>query len=87
MEANNIGYTFWPYKKVDNSCMNAVARPSEWDSIVAFSEAPRGSYAEVRAARPSQQLSRRLMAEYLHNCRFDSCTPQPTYIRSMKLNY
>ncbi len=87
MEANNIGYTFWPYKKVDNSCMNAVTRPAEWDSIVAFSEAPRGSYAEVRAARPSQQLSRRLMAEYLRNCRFDSCTPQPTYIRSMKLNY
>ena len=87
MEANNIGYTFWPYKKVDNSCMNAVARPAEWDSIVAFSEAPRGSYAEVRAARPSQQLSRRLMAEYLRNCRFDSCTPQPIYIRSMKLNY
>lgn len=87
MEANNIGYTFWPYKKVDNSCMNAVTRPTEWDSIVAFSEAPRGSYAEVRAARPSQQLSRRLMAEYLRNCRFDSCSPQPTYIRSMKLNY
>lgn len=87
MEANNIGYTFWPYKKVDNSCMNAVARPAEWDSIVAFSEAPRGSYAEVRAARPSQQLSRRLMAEYLRNCRFDSCSPQASYIRSMKLNY
>ena len=61
MEDNNIGYTFWPFKKVDNSCMAGIVRPEGWDSIVvAFAEAPRASYAELQQARPDQATSRRL---------------------------
>ena len=52
MRENNIGYTFWPYKKLDGSCMMAITRPAEWDSIIVkFSETPRGTYKEFREAR------------------------------------
>ena len=34
LKENNIGYTFWPYKKVDESCMMGIKRPEGWDSIV-----------------------------------------------------
>lgn len=86
MKQNNIGYTFWPYKKIDNSCMMGIQRPAEWDSvIVKFSETSRNSYQEWREARPDQQLARRLLMEYAENSRFDRCIPQDSYIRSLGL--
>ena len=85
MEDNNIGYTFWPYKKLDGSCMNAISRPESWDSIVAFAESPRTSYASIRAARPDTALARKAMREFIANSRVENCTPQTGYINSMKL--
>ena len=80
----NIGYTFWPYKKLDGSCMNAIQRPEGWDSvIVSYSEAPRGTYHEFREARPDQAEFRRLLEEFLDNCLFSRCQPQEGYIMSM----
>lgn len=85
MEANNIGYTFWPYKKISGSCMNAWVKPAGWDSIVAFAEAPRGSYGEVRAARPSELLAINAMTALLEAVKAENCLPQESYISSMKL--
>lgn len=86
MKQNNIGYTFWPYKKIDNSCMMGIQRPAAWDSvIVKFSETSRNSYQEWREARPSQAEACRLLMEYAENSRFDRCIPQDSYIRSLGL--
>lgn len=86
MVKNNIGYTFWPYKKVDSSCMNAIQRPEGWDSVVVkFAEAPRGTFSEIRQVRPDQRIFRRLMMQYAENSRFKACTPQTDYIQSMQL--
>ena len=83
----NIGYTFWPYKKVDGSCMMGIRRPDGWDSIVVrYSETPRGTYQEWRDARPDQATFRRLLHEFAENCRFDRCEPQNDYIQSMGLS-
>ena len=80
----NIGYTFWPYKKVDGSCMMAIQRPEGWDSIVVnYSETSRNTYQEWREARPKQQTFRQLLDEFARNCRFDRCTPQKDYIQTM----
>ncbi|MBP3767613.1 MAG: glycoside hydrolase family 5 protein [Prevotella sp.] len=86
MKQNNIGYTFWPYKKIDDSCMMGIQRPAEWDSvIVKFSETSRNSYQEWREARPDQQQARRLLMQYAENSRFDRCIPQTDYIQSLGL--
>ena len=86
MRDNNIGYTFWPYKKVDNSCMNAVARPEGWDSIVVkFAEADRTTFDDIRRARPSQAEARRVLARYIENIKFANCRPQTGYIKSIGL--
>lgn len=86
LKEHNIGYTFWPYKKVDDSCMMGVTRPEGWDeTVVAFSEADRSSYAAVRDARPDQEKALALMKAYLKNIRFENCTPQTDYINSMGL--
>lgn len=87
MKENNIGYTFWPYKKLDNSCMMGIQRPAEWDSvIVKYSETDRSTYKDFREKRPDQQKALKLMREFLNNCRFENCKPQTDYIKSMGLN-
>lgn len=86
LKQNNIGYTFWPYKKVDNSCMMGIQRPEGWDSIVVkFSETSRNTYQEWREARPDQAKFRQLLSEFAKNCRIENCTPQKDYIQSMGL--
>ena len=86
MKQVNIGYTFWPYKKLENSCMMGIQKPEQWDSIVVkYSEAPRGSYQEWREARPDQETFKKLLMQYVENSRFDRCQPQTNYIKSMGL--
>ena len=86
MKQANIGYTFWPYKKVDGDCMMGIVRPEGWDSVVVkYSEALRGTYKEWREARPDQQLFRRLLTAFAENVRFENCQPQADYILSMQL--
>ena len=82
----NIGYTFWPYKKVDSSCMMGIQRPEGWDSIVVkYSETSRNTYKEWREARPDQAQFRQLLMQFAENCRFENCEPQTDYIQSMGL--
>lgn len=82
----NIGYTFWPYKKVDGSCMMSISRPEGWDSvIVKFAEADRTTFSAIRKARPDQAVARRLLTQYLENIKFTNCRPQWSYIKSMGL--
>lgn len=85
MKENNIGYTFWPYKKRDESCMMGIAMPEDWDEIVRFSEGPHATFAEIRDAKPDRAKALKAMTEFLDSCRFENCRPQTSYIISMGL--
>lgn len=85
MEESNIGYTFWPYKKLHNSCMNGIRHPENWNIVRDFSEAPRATFFEVRAARPDQETARKAMLDFIEKCRFENCVPQEGYIKSLRL--
>lgn len=83
---NNIGYTFWPYKKIDSSCMMGITRPENWDSvIVKFSEADRSTFKAIREARPDQALARKSLMQYTENAKKTNCKPQEGYIKSIGL--
>jgi len=84
MVKNNIGYHYWPYKKMGRpSCLVTIPTPENWDSIVAFTEKPRLSYKEIREARPDQALVRKAMLDLAENCKFQNCTKNEGYIRAM----
>ena len=85
MEQSNIGYTFWPYKKIRNSCFAGIVPPENWEKVIEFSEAPRSTYFEVRAARPDQELARKAMLDFIEASRFENCLPQDGYIKSLRL--
>ena len=87
LKENNIGYTFWPYKKVDNSCMVGIQRPEGWDSIVVkYAETSRNTYQEWREARPDQARFRELLMQFAKNARFENCQPQTEYIETMGMS-
>ena len=85
MEQSNIGYTFWPYKKIRNSCFSGIVPPENWKEVIAFSEAPRSTYFEVRAARPDQEVARKAMTDFIEASRFENCIPQDGYIKSLRM--
>ena len=85
MEQSNIGYTFWPYKKIRNSCFSGIVPPENWKEVIAFSEAPRSTYFEIRAARPDQAVARKAMTDFIEASRFENCIPQDGYIKSLRM--
>ncbi len=86
MEDNNIGYTFWPYKKLDSSCFVGITPPDGWDLIVDFAESPRLSYAQIREARPNQAQSKQILLELIKNSRFRNCRIQEGYVKALRLS-
>lgn len=85
MREANIGYTFWPYKKMDGSCFMGITPPQGWDEVVKFSESPRATYQEIRETRPNQELVRRAMDDFLKACLLKNCVKQTSYIESIGL--
>lgn len=85
MQENNIGYTFWPYKKIGSSSWVGFTAPEGWDAIVAFSEAERGSYQQIREARPDQQQSRKVLDELLEAVKLENCHVDGQYIEAIGL--
>ncbi len=85
MNDNNIGYTFWPYKKRDGSCMMGITMPEEWEEIIKFGEGPHATFAEIREAAPDRARAQAALDKFIAKCRLENCTPQTGYIASMGL--
>ncbi len=83
MKESNIGYTFWPYKKMDGSSFVGITPPENWATIVNFSEVPRSTYKEIREARPDQALSRKVLMDFIEACQFKNCVVQEGYINAL----
>jgi endoglucanase len=74
-EANNIGWSFWPWKKLDaDNGPISVKRPTHWDEIVAFS---RGG------AKPSTETAQSAFDELLKNIRLENCVYHSTVVNAM----
>lgn len=86
MADNNMGYTFWPYKKMGRSSWVGFEQPACWDSIVRFVEADRLSYQAIRELRPAQALSHEALFSLLDSCRLEHCTIDSLYITNMQLH-
>lgn len=85
MNDNNIGYTFWPYKKSGDSCMMGITLPEEWEEVMRFAEAPHHTYSEIREAKPDRAKAQAALDKFITQCRIENCMPQASYIESMGL--
>lgn len=86
LKKTNIGYTFWPYKKIEQSCMMGIKKPEQWDGIIVkFAETDRSSFDAIRKARPNQELGKKLLMQFAENAKIANCVQQTDYIKSMGL--
>lgn len=84
LEENNIGWTFWPYKKLGHpSCFVQVPVPENWNLVVEFANHPRETYQTIREIRPDVNLTRKALNDYLENCKFGHCIINQGYVDAL----
>lgn len=86
LEQNNIGWAFWPYKKMDaTSCGVSFSRPKYWDEVVAYAKiwGSVGDAEKHLPHRPANDHSQAALAELLKNIRFENCRVNPGYLRAL----
>ena len=86
LEKNNIGWAFWPYKKMQaTTSVVSFAAPEGWASIVQFSKLPRATSEEAPRLkqRPEQTVIDGSLAGFLKNVSFPECTPNQGYIHAL----
>ena len=87
LEKNEIGWCFWPYKKMDKSSAPvSFLKPVHWDEIVAYAAVGGGTGdAEKRiAARPSLADSRAALQDLLIKIRFENCRVNTGYLQALR---
>ncbi|HUX61691.1 MAG TPA: glycoside hydrolase family 5 protein [Ignavibacteriaceae bacterium] len=86
LEKNNIGWCFWPYKKLDSSRgMISINIPADYDSVITFEESPRTSFEEIRKAMPSNQVIQKSLEGFLENIKFNNCAVNKGYLKGLGL--
>jgi endoglucanase len=86
LENNNIGWHFWPYKKLDSpKNILSVIPPAKYDSLVNYAEAPRASFKELRKLPVQREILKQVLADFLDNCQFSKCKPNDGYIKALGL--
>jgi len=86
LEKNNIGWAFWPYKKMQKpSAVVSIIPPADWEKIVEFAKLPRvtGHVEERLKARPEQETITRVFAELLETVRLQKCRVNEGYLRAL----
>lgn len=86
LENNDIGWAFWPYKKMHaTTSVVSFAAPEGWERIVQFSKLPRATSEEAPRlkVRPEQAVIEGALAGILNNIQFRECTQNPGYIHAL----
>jgi hypothetical protein len=86
LEANNIGWCFWPYKKLEaTSCPVSINSSAEWDTIIGFADGPRTTFEEVRKNRPAKEKVQKALNDYLERIKFANCRTNQGYLKALGL--
>jgi endoglucanase len=88
LEKNNIGWHFWPYKKIDNkSGIMTFLVPKDYDTVERYADSPRSSFADIRKAKPENiDQVKKALKGFLINCAFANCIQNKGYIDALGFN-
>ena len=91
LDSNGIHWTFWPYKKMDNTRgpMN-FDKPGGYDNFIKYAESDRSSFARIRALKDSidgikPEVITGILNQFVENSRFENCYPNEGYCRALGL--
>lgn len=74
-EANNIGWSFWPWKKMDTrNTPYSINRPAHWDAIVDYSGGK---------GKPNREMALQAFNELLENIKLEHCVFFPDVVNAI----
>lgn len=86
-EEHDIGWCFWPYKKMESERgIVSIKAPEGWDQIQQFAESIGQSYEERRKIRPDFDMARRVFDQLLDNIKLENTRSNPGYIKALGLD-
>ncbi|MBN8838048.1 MAG: glycoside hydrolase family 5 protein [Sphingobacteriia bacterium] len=85
LEEHNIGWHFWPYKKMDSpKNLVSIQLPANYDSVIQYAEAPKNSFKDIRKLAPAnRQVYKQALDDLLNNCLFQNCLQNQGYIQAL----
>ena len=87
LDQNKIGWSFWPYKKMDSMRgIVSFVESGEWKEIVKYAETPKKNFEEVRKAKPSRDVIKKAFNDLLENIKFKNCVKNDGYMKALGIN-
>jgi aryl-phospho-beta-D-glucosidase BglC (GH1 family) len=87
LEENNIGWCFWPYKKMDSERgIVSVDQPVGYSEIIKFAESDRSDYEKIRKNKPSSEIIETALNNYLENIKIKNCRVNNGYLKALELS-
>ncbi len=85
LEKNNIGWHYWPYKKLDNTKgIVTFDVPPGYDKLIEYTEKPRADFAAIRKATPEdREQIKKALYDFLINSKFENCKPNKGYMEAL----
>lgn len=88
LQKNNIGWCFWPYKKLDSERgVVSINKPDGYDEIIKFANEFDVSYEFIRKKRPDFNKTRKILMQYLENCKLKNCRINRDYIKALGFQF
>ncbi|HJP64252.1 MAG TPA: cellulase family glycosylhydrolase [Mucilaginibacter sp.] len=85
LEENNIGWHYWPYKKMENlSGFVTFDKPANYDKIIEYAAKPRSSFEDIRKAGPvDREQVKKALYDFIENSRFKHCRVNKGYVGAL----
>lgn len=84
LETNNIGWCFWPYKKMDSDRgMAQFPKTKEWEEIIKYAELPKKNFLDIRTAKPEKEIIKKALSDLLENIKFKNCIINKGYLKAL----
>lgn len=86
LEKHNIGWCFWPYKKLESERgVVSIKQPKDYELIKNFAESFDLSYKYIRENRPDINKVREILKNFLENCKVQNCKLNEGYVKALGL--
>lgn len=86
LEENNIGWGFWPYKKMDSPRgVVQFKMPDNYDMIISYANGDHESFKNIRENRPDYDAVKKALDDYIEFSKFKNCLLNKGYIKALGL--
>ena len=88
LEKNNIGWHYWPYKKMDNEAgIITFNMPEGYDKIIDYAEKNRQDFdAILKLAPANREEIKKVLYGFLNNCKFENCRINKGYVKALVMD-